>query len=130
MDSISADRIRANPAFIRLERRRSAFSWTLTAVILAVYFGFILLVAFAPGVMAMRVTPSISLGFPLGLGVIVVAVALTGLYVVRANGEFDRLTREVVSGAGSDAAVPLGAPGLAHAGLGRTSLAQGLGGVP
>ncbi len=98
MDASSADRIRMDPAFLELERRRSAFSWTLTIVMLVVYFGFILLVAFAPGVMATRVTPSISLGFPLGLGVIVVAVVLTGVYVVRANGEFDRLTREVLSG--------------------------------
>ena len=33
-----------------------------------------------------------SLGIPIGFGVIVVSIILTGVYVVRANGEFD-LTR-------------------------------------
>ncbi len=37
-----------------------------------------------------------TLAFPLGLGVIVLAIVLTGVYVVRANSEFDRLTREIV----------------------------------
>lgn len=117
MDASSVDRIRANPVFVELERRRSAFSWTLTTIMLVVYFGFVLLVAFAPGVMAIRVTPSISLGFPLGLGVILVAIALTGVYVVRANGVFDRMTREIVSGADRPASVP--PPGAASLGTAR-----------
>jgi len=53
------------------------------------------------------VTRSISLGFPLGLGVILSAIVLTGIYVLRANTEFDRLTREVVTGNAMSAAVPL-----------------------
>ena len=35
------------------------------------------------------------------------AVVLTGLYVLRANTEFDRLTREIVTGNAMSAAVPL-----------------------
>jgi uncharacterized membrane protein (DUF485 family) len=41
-----------------------------------------------------------SLGIPVGLGVIVLTIILTGVYVVRANGEFDRLTREIVEESG------------------------------
>ncbi len=119
MDTSTVERIRANATFMTLERRRSAFSWTLTAIMLAVYVGFILLVAFAPGVMAIRLTPAISLGFPLGLGVILVAVALTGAYVVRANGEFDRLTREIVAGQAQS-----GQPGLPPVRLATASLVR------
>ena len=53
-----------------------------------------------------------TLAFPLGLGVIAAAILLTGVYVVRANSEFDRLTREVVgqnerSSTGANAGVKL-----------------------
>ena len=37
-----------------------------------------------------------TVGMPIGVGVILSAVLLTGIYVWRANGEFDRLTREIV----------------------------------
>ena len=43
----------------------------------------------------------ITLGIPLGLGVIVAAIVLTGVYVRRANGEFDRLTATAIRSAQS-----------------------------
>ncbi|WP_117086139.1 DUF485 domain-containing protein, partial [Klebsiella pneumoniae] len=33
-----------------------------------------------------------------GVGLIVSAFVLTGIYTIRANGEFDRLTAEIISG--------------------------------
>ena len=41
-----------------------------------------------------------SLGIPVGFGLIVLTILLTAIYVVRANGEFDRLTREIKEEAG------------------------------
>jgi uncharacterized membrane protein (DUF485 family) len=98
MDDQMVARIRANPKFAELLRKRNSFAWTLTIIMLVVYFGFILVIAYAPAVLGESVSGVITLGFPLGLGVIVVAIALTGIYVARANGEFDRLTREIVAG--------------------------------
>ena len=96
MDARSIERIRSNPRFAELERRRNGFSWTLAAVMVAIYGSFILLVAYAPGVMATRIGGGvITLGFPLGLAVIASAVVLTGIYVWRANSEFDELTRSL-----------------------------------
>ena len=90
------DRIKRHPGFAELERRRNGFSWALTAVMVVIYGVFIALVAFAPGVVGTRIGSGVmTLGFPLGLAVILSAVALTGLYVWRANGEFDRLTRSI-----------------------------------
>ena len=66
---------------------------------LVIYFGFIFLVAFAPAFLATPVSGVITLAFPLGLFVIVSAIAITGIYVLRANGQFDRLTRQIVEGA-------------------------------
>jgi uncharacterized membrane protein (DUF485 family) len=91
--------VRAHTAFVVLVRRRNQLAWTLTAAMLVIYFGFIGLVAFAPGIMGIAIGSSITLGFALGLGVIVAAIALTGIYVLRANGEFDKLTRNIVADA-------------------------------
>ena len=83
--------------FVRLVRTRSAFAWTLTIIMLLIYYGFIFVVAFAPAEMALPVSGQITLGFPLGLFVIVAAIVLTGIYVWRANSEFDRLNRKIVA---------------------------------
>lgn len=89
-------RILADPRFLRLVARRSSFAWTLSAIMLVIYLGFTLLVAFDRPLMASTPFGGVtSLGIVLGLSVIVVAFALTGIYVSRANREFDRLTAEI-----------------------------------
>ena len=63
----------------------------------AIYFGFILLVAFAPGFLATPIgSGTTTIGIPLGIGVILSAFVLTGLYVRRANKDFDVATQRVV----------------------------------
>ncbi|STE89271.1 inner membrane protein YjcH [Escherichia coli] len=39
---------------------------------------------------------SVTRGIPIGVGVIVISFVLTGIYIWRANGEFDRLNNEVL----------------------------------
>ena len=95
MDDLTCARLRPSPAFQELERRRGALGLTLTVIMLAIYFGFVGLVAFDPALMGTPVLGSMTLGFPLGLGVILSAIALTGIYVARANGSFDALTRRI-----------------------------------
>ncbi len=85
-----------NPHFQELVRERTRFSWILSGIMLVVYLGFILLVAFDKSLMAMKVGTTTSLGIVLGLGVIVLAFLLTGIYVFRANGRFDRLTEALM----------------------------------
>ena len=89
-------RILQDPKFKELVRIRSRFAWTLSAVMLGIYLGFILLVAFARDLMAMKIGGGVtSLGILLGLGVILSAFLLTGIYVQRANGRFDALSRDL-----------------------------------
>ena len=88
--------ILANPRFRELVRERAGFAWTLSAIMLVIYLGFILLVAFAKGLLATKIGGGVtSLGIVLGLGVIVAAFVLTGIYVQRANRRFDELTRDL-----------------------------------
>ncbi|MDM4770332.1 DUF485 domain-containing protein [Solimonas sp. SE-A11] len=87
------ERIARDPHYLELTRKRSRLAWTLTAIMLAVYYGFILLIAFAPDVLRQKVGEgATTLGFPMGIGVILTAILLTGIYVWKANGEYDRLT--------------------------------------
>jgi uncharacterized membrane protein (DUF485 family) len=83
-------------SFQSLVKERSRFTWALTLATLAIYFGFILLVAFNPEFLARPIRDkTTTLGIPLGIGVIVAGVVLTGIYVRRANRRFDELTREL-----------------------------------
>ena len=49
--------------------------------------------------LAIKVGAVTTLGFPIGIGVILSAILITGWYVARANGEYDQLTREIVEDA-------------------------------
>ena len=95
-DSIVA-RIEANPKYHELRRKRNTFGWSLTALMLLVYFGYIALIAFNKPFLAQPIGSGVtSLGIPIGLGVIIFTVVITGIYVHRANSEYDRLTAEIL----------------------------------
>ena len=92
------NRILRNPTFQELVKARSGFAWTLSIVMLVIYLGFILLVAFAHGLMATPIAGgATSTGIILGLVVIVSAFVLTGIYVSKANTTFDDLNAQVLS---------------------------------
>ncbi len=95
-DSIVA-RIEANPKYHALRRKRNRFGWTLTALMMLVYYGYIALIAFDKPFLAQPIGDGVTtLGIPIGLGVIVFTVVITGIYVRRANSEYDRLTAEIL----------------------------------
>jgi uncharacterized membrane protein (DUF485 family) len=96
MQNDLAQRIAAHPKYQELKRKRTSFGLWLTLAMLVVYYGFILLVAFNKPLLATRLGEGVmTLGMPLGLGVIVFTILITGLYVNRANNEFDRLQGEI-----------------------------------
>src|SRR5215475_14784408 len=91
------ERVKRDRRFQELVAKRTRFAWALSAVMLAIYFGFIFIIAFAPKSLGMPIGPGVTtVGIPLGLFVIVSAFVLTGIYVYRANTEFDAITREIV----------------------------------
>lgn len=88
--------ISKNPKYQELVRTRNRYSWSLTALMMLVYYGYIYLVAFKKDYLAQTLGDSVvTLSIPIGLGVIVFTVFITGVYVRRANTEFDKLTREI-----------------------------------
>ena len=86
-----------NPKFQALVSSRGRFGWTLSVLMLVIYLGFILLVAYDKPLLAQKIAngSTISLGIVFGLGVILSAFVLTGIYVARANGRFDDLTEQL-----------------------------------
>lgn len=96
MDDDLARRIAAHPQYQELKRKRNRFGWTLALLMLLVYYGFILLVAFDKQFLAQRLGNGVmTVGMPIGFGVILFTIAITGFYVRRANAEFDTLSDAV-----------------------------------
>jgi uncharacterized membrane protein (DUF485 family) len=96
MDEPTLMRIQSDPNYIRLSQTRKTFGWTLSIIMLVIYYGFIALVAFAPNVIGIKVSGSITFGLVLGVAVILSAIILTGIYVWRANAQYDALTKAIV----------------------------------
>ena len=100
MDTLSdthVDRIRRNPDFIELTRSRKAFGWTLTIVMLLIYYSYVTLVAYNKPLIAQPLFGAITVGLVMGIGVILSAIILTGVYVLRANGKYDELSRRITA---------------------------------
>lgn len=91
----STERIARNSKFVQLVSERTRFSWQLTIAMLVVYYGFIGLIAFDRELLAVKVGGTASLGLYLGVAVIIIAFALTGIYVARANSRYDKLADEL-----------------------------------
>ena len=91
--------IYANPRFQELVAKRGRFAWVLAIIMLVAYYAFILVIAFDPKVLGAPLSAGgvVTWGIPVGLGLIFLSFALTGIYVQRANGEFDRITQEILN---------------------------------
>lgn len=80
-----------------LVRRRLMLGWSLSAVMMVIYFGFILLVAFAKPLLGIPLGAGVTtIGIPIGLAVIASAFVLTGFYVRAANSVYDGLVRQLI----------------------------------
>jgi uncharacterized membrane protein (DUF485 family) len=99
MDEQAVKRIQSDPNYIKLVAERKSFGWTLAIITLVIYYGYIALVAFAPGVIATPVSGAITVGIILGAAIIVASIVLTGIYVSRANSIYDELTKAIVNAA-------------------------------
>lgn len=90
-------KIEANPKYHELRRKRNSFGWLLALLMMVVYYGYIALIAFNKPFLAQPIGAGVtSLGIPIGMGVIIFTIVITGIYVKRANGEYDRLTAEIL----------------------------------
>ncbi len=98
MAAVPSSRIQNNPKYQQLVRQRDVLAWTLSALVCVIYFGFILMVAFAGDFLASPLSAGsvIPTGMPIGVGVIVASCILTGVYVYQANRTFDPLIEQII----------------------------------
>lgn len=109
-------RVKSDPNYQKLVKTRSRYGWTLAWAVMFVYYGFTALNAWDKPFMASKIGDGVmSWGVPLGLFVILFTVAVTFIYVRRANGEFDALTDAIQKNA---------AAGSPQAPLDQTPLTQ------
>jgi len=77
--------------FRALAARKDLFSVTLTLAVMAIYFGFLFLIAFRKDLVGAKLSPHVTWGIPLGIGVILASWLLTGIYVFWANRSGDKM---------------------------------------
>ncbi len=92
------EHVKRNPKYHQLVAQRSCLAWGLSSIILLVYFSFILLIAFAPDFLGRQIseTSFITLGIPIGIGIIFITFILTGIYVWKANNTFDQINQQII----------------------------------
>jgi uncharacterized membrane protein (DUF485 family) len=101
MQQTHIDSIKASPAYRRLTASRRRFSFTLTALMIFTYYGFILFVALAPHVLARPIYAgaTTNIGIVAGVGIILIAVGLTAWYALRATRTLDPLLSALLANA-------------------------------
>lgn len=98
MEQDVLQKVQSNPKFIELVRKKTSLGWTLSVIMLVIYYGFIAFLAFSPKTLGTPLAPGMvtTVGIPVGVLIILSAFILTGIYVRKANNEFDTLNKQVV----------------------------------
>jgi len=93
--NVNQEVILQSSAFKKLVSRRWAVSLLLTLIILFIYIGFLLVVAFNKELLRTKIDNNLTLAIPVGLGIIFIAWVLTGIYVYWANNTYDTAVQEI-----------------------------------
>ena len=98
MSSAMYEHMRTNPKFQELVRRRGRFAWTLAIIVLTMFYGFVLTVAFNPVALGRPVAEGsmLTVGVAVELFMFIFFWVLTAVYVRRANSDFDALTQDLI----------------------------------
>ncbi|MDR2261114.1 MAG: DUF485 domain-containing protein [Azoarcus sp.] len=99
MATKSSLRIIANADYQSLVWERNAFGWWLTLILCIVYYGFIITIAFHKPLLSTPIGEGMatSWGIPAGFGVILLSIAMTGIYVHRANTKYDAIIDRILA---------------------------------
>jgi uncharacterized membrane protein (DUF485 family) len=85
----SASEVIESPDFKHLVKRRWSVSMTLLVLLFVTYYGYILLIPYAPDFMKQKIGEYTTMAIPMGVAVIVIAFFLTAFYVGWANTSYD-----------------------------------------
>lgn len=95
MNETKTNEILQSPAFKKLVKNRWNISLTFTFLMLFVYLGFLLVVAYQKDTLKMPVGDSLNLAIIVGIGIIIFSWLITGVYVYWANNYYDAAVKEI-----------------------------------
>lgn len=97
MNDELVQKIRSNPKYKELVSKRTSFAVKLGFFVLAVFYTYILTIAFDPSFLGTKLTEEgvMTIAFPIAAGIIIVSFITTLIYVRRANSEFEDLTNAI-----------------------------------
>ena len=108
--------VQKSEQFQQLRKTHRSFVFPMTVIFLIWYLAFVILAAFAPEFMAIKVLGNINLGIVLGLAQFVTTFIITGAYVAYANRKIDPIAtdlREQMEAAGTGEPTPVEVTGYA-----------------
>jgi uncharacterized membrane protein (DUF485 family) len=92
MNTDLVQKIKSNPKYQELVSKRSSFSLKLSLFVLAMFYAYILVIAFNKEILATRIGDGVmTIAFPIAAAIIIISFITTLIYVRRANGEFEDL---------------------------------------
>lgn len=96
MNTELVEKIKSNPKYHELVSKRNSFSLKLSLFVLAMFYSYILVIAFDKELLATRIGEGVmTYAFPVGAAIIIISFITTLIYVRRANSEFEDLTNDI-----------------------------------
>lgn len=96
MNDQLVERIKANPSYQELVKKRTGFAVKLGIFILVMFYAYILTIAFNPALLGTKTGDGVmTVAFPIAAAIIIISFITTLIYVKRANGEFEELIEKV-----------------------------------
>ena len=96
MNKELVERIESNPKYQELVSKRTSLGLKLGALVLTIFYGFILTIAFNKEVLAVTIGDGMTtIAFPIALAILVISFLTTLVYVRKANGEYEDLIDDI-----------------------------------
>jgi len=96
MNDELVQRIKSNPNYQELVKKRTGFALKLGIFVLVMFYTYILTIAFNPTVLGTKLGEGVmTIAFPVAAAIIIISFITTLIYVNRANNEFEDLTEKV-----------------------------------
>jgi uncharacterized membrane protein (DUF485 family) len=95
MNSTKTHEILQSAAFKKLVKTRWNISLSFTFIMLFIYIGFLMVVAYHKDTLKMPLGDSLNLAIVVGLGIIIFSWLITGVYVYWANNYYDAAVKEI-----------------------------------
>ena len=74
MTKEQVEQVKNNPKYQKLVSERSKFAWTLSIIMLVVYYAFIMTIAFSPETLGTKIGSGVmTVGIPVGIAIISVS---------------------------------------------------------